>query len=223
MAKPQVEAREPDEIRQLLLEYLYQRHRTARGVKAQEIGIRDLQAEMKKRHNLAQQEVASNLDYLVQKEWVRKITNSSVYTGYSGTARHREQWTFKISDVGIDKIEGGSRFRRSLYGGINISGVGVVQVGDYNVVSNNHIQLASELEVLGGRLVDSDKLSDSQKVQAVADVETIRNQLAKLQPDPSIIRRAWSNVQQYAATAELIEAAGKAGQYLAPLIVNGLS
>ena len=61
-----------DEKRDKILRFLYERHKTARSPRRIPIGIRDLQSEMKRRHNMSQSDVASNLDYLVQVGWVKE-------------------------------------------------------------------------------------------------------------------------------------------------------
>ena len=46
-----------DQKRDAILRFLYEKHKTSRGVAKIPIGIRDLQAEMKKREGLTQQVV----------------------------------------------------------------------------------------------------------------------------------------------------------------------
>jgi len=50
------------------------------------------------------------LDYLVQKGWVRQVIQHRTFTTPKGTTRSSEQKKYKISDIGIDKLEGASVF-----------------------------------------------------------------------------------------------------------------
>ena len=51
-----------DVQRDRILRFLYDRHISARGPAKIPIGIRDLQADLKKLYGMTQQEVSSNLD-----------------------------------------------------------------------------------------------------------------------------------------------------------------
>lgn len=177
--KPAAKApqRSSDEIRRLLLEFLYEHHRKARGVTAQEIGIRDLQGAMKIRYDLTQQDVAHNLDYLIQQEWVLEIHRDRTFNTQGGMELPREQVTYKISKAGMEEIEGDSEFKRtSPYGGVNISNVqGVVVLGNQNsVVQNKFESLATELGQLR-REVATSPLSDEDKVAVIAEIQTIES------------------------------------------------
>src|SRR5690606_15260076 len=80
---------------------LFERHSSARGPAKIPIGIRDLQRELKQRHDMTQQEVSSNLDYLVQVGWVREVVKERSFKTQGGMELGREQVQYKISDVGI--------------------------------------------------------------------------------------------------------------------------
>lgn len=62
-----------DVKRDKILRFLYERHKQSRGIAKIPIGIRDLQSEMKIKYSMSQQDVSSNLDYLVQVGWVREV------------------------------------------------------------------------------------------------------------------------------------------------------
>src|SRR5437764_9829863 len=80
-----------DEKRDHILRFLYERHKTTRGIQKIPIGIRDLQREMKARFSMKQPEVASNLDYLVQVGWVRKVTKERSFKTGKGMEISAEQ------------------------------------------------------------------------------------------------------------------------------------
>ena len=68
-----------DFIRDDILRFLYEVHRNARSPRSAGKGIRELQQELKKRHGYKQQQVATNLDYLVQQNWAREDVSSRMY------------------------------------------------------------------------------------------------------------------------------------------------
>jgi predicted transcriptional regulator len=89
-----------DDIRDKMLRFLYERHKTAKGITKIPIGIRDLQAEMKKQYELKQPEVSSNLDYLIQVGWVKEVVKERSFKTPRGMEISQEQTKYKISDVG---------------------------------------------------------------------------------------------------------------------------
>lgn len=208
-----------DEIRDLLLRFLHERHRKSRGIKGQEIGIRDLQKEMKQRHGLSQPEVAANLDYLVDRGWVKKLVASRSFTTRSGTTQAAERVTYKISATGIDRIEGESEFKRpDPYAGIHIENVGgVTVVGDGNVVRTQFKPAAEALGELR-RAVNASELPDQQKFAISTEIQSIELELAKMNPDRTVIQRAWSAIQTTATLGTLLDLLNRAGAALAPLL-----
>jgi hypothetical protein len=95
---------ESDRARDLILRKLEEHHRRARSPRTAGVGFRDLQARLKD-SGLKQQEVAANLDYLVQKGWVREVVEERSFTTPRGTQQTSSKVTYKISDVGLDKLE----------------------------------------------------------------------------------------------------------------------
>jgi hypothetical protein len=62
-----------NEIRRLMLHYFYNRNKTATssmGKKGSAVKISDVKADLKAQHGLTQQEVQSNLTYLLSQGWV---------------------------------------------------------------------------------------------------------------------------------------------------------
>ena len=83
MAKKQ-DTRQPltnNEIRSVMLRYFYDRTQMPRAVGAEvvlakSVKISDVKRELKLSHGLVQQEVQSNLTYLISQGWVKKKTQS---------------------------------------------------------------------------------------------------------------------------------------------------
>lgn len=210
---------EPDEIRDLILNYLYELHQSARGVKAQEIKLRDLQRQLKSEHGLSQQEVSSNLDYLVQKEWVKQVLRDRTFTTKSGVEVPNEKVSYKVSDLGIDRVEGESRFKKqSPFGAVNIGNVqGAVVFGDHNVVNNQFIPLAEHLSKLE-QAVSATGMPDNEKIALIGDIETIKSQLAKPAPDQSILRQAWTTIERVVTAHGFATILVEAAKHIAPLV-----
>lgn len=74
-AKQQPQQRSNNEIRRLILQYFYDRNKTATsimGKKGSAVKISDVKRELKVRHGLTQQEVQGNLTYLLSQGWVEE-------------------------------------------------------------------------------------------------------------------------------------------------------
>lgn len=209
-----------DAIRDALLRYLAEVHRSARSPRSAGMGIRDLQAAMKSRFGYKQQEVASNLDYLVQKKWVREVASARSFQTPRGTTQQAEKVTYKISDAGIDRLEGASIYERpELRPHINITNVqGVTVVGEGNVVNTTFADLSRVLNDLRTAVLASRALADDEKLNAAADIDTLQTQLQKPKPDRTIVQRAWAGIQAVTTAGEFLQLAGKAAEMLAPLV-----
>lgn len=208
-----------DRIRDAILRYLYHVHQNARGPKAVAIGIRDLHSGMKKQ-GFKQKEVSSNLDYLLQKGWVAKIEEHKTFTTPGGTVQESVSTKYKISDVGIDRLEGASTYQRQEhFSNINITNIrGVTVLGSGNVVNTELTDLANALSELEVALSQSDKLSEEEKLNAIADIGTIQTQLSKPNPKRSIVKDAWSAIEIAVTAAGFTELIHKVAAFIAPLV-----
>ncbi len=209
-----------DEIRDKLLRFLYERHKTTKGITKIPIGIRDLQSEMKSRYGLKQNEVSSNLDYLVQVGWVREVVKERNFTTAGGMQLSQEQTKYKISDVGINHLEGATVFKRpATFNNINITNVqGVTVVGEGNIVNTSFTDLSRELDELEKGIAVSRELNDAQKLDAISDLSTIRTQIAKQNPNKEIVAKAWESLKGVATIVSLATTAHKVGGLIAGLL-----
>ena len=91
-----------DIARDFILRHLYLIHERARSPKTAGLKITDLARALKPK-GFKLQEVASNLDYLVQKGWVREVVETRTFTTPRGTTQQAEKRSYKISDSGIDR------------------------------------------------------------------------------------------------------------------------
>ncbi len=204
-----------DSIRNKILRYLYGLRGKARGPKSLEVGIRELQAGLKK-DKIKQSDLISNLDYLVQKGWVRRTVETRPYTTPQGFTRQNEKVTYKISDVGIDRLEGASSYRREdTFSRINVTTIrGVTVIGSGNVVNTNFTDASELLSELEKQLATSEGISDEDQLNALADIGTIQSQLAKPEPDMTIVQRAWHGAERIVTAAGLVELGAKIAMVL---------
>lgn len=208
-----------DEIRDAILRHLYQVHRKAKSPKSAGIGIRDLAAGLKPK-GYKQQEVASNLDYLIQKKWACEVLENRTFTTKRGTTQQAERRTYKISDIGIDHLEAASTYQRpDTATKINITNIhGVTVVGDRNVVNTHFTDLSKVLNDIRTAVLNSTKVNDTAKLETVADIDTLQSQLQKPSPNKSVVQTLWTGVEKAVTAAGLVELATKAGQLLGPLL-----
>jgi predicted transcriptional regulator len=199
---------------------LMTRHTSARGMSAISIGIRDLNKEMKQRHGLKQQEVAHNMDYLIQVGWVREVIKERDFTTGRGTRLIREQVKYKISEIGINHLEAATVFSKPRAGThINITNIqGVTVIGDGNIVNTELTELSAALDQLDDLLEGIAELSEEQKLDVSADIATIRNQIAKKQPGKEIVARAWKAIEGLSKIAGLTAVILKIGELIVRLI-----
>jgi hypothetical protein len=209
-----------DDHRDKLLRFLYERWQKAKGITAIPIGIQELRREMKKWYGMKQSEVASNLDYLIQVGWVREEVKSRSFVTPGGMVLPREQTKYKISEVGINHLEAASMFKKPQAASqVNITNVqGVTVVGDGNVVNAKFTELSRVLDELDQAIANNRQLSDEQKLDAAGDLSAIRAQVAKKNPNPSVIRYAWEGLKALPVLGKAADAVAKVGNLLSGLL-----
>lgn len=213
-----------DVIRQQILQYFYDRNASATshlGKKGSAVKISDAKRELKELHDLTQQQVISNLTYLIDQGWINTFDVEKTVKVRGGTIPSTVTW-YEIAAPGIDKIEGESEFQPpNRYPGINItaSGENVITLGDGNIVNVHYEQLHKELSSLKQAVSECDSLSDNQKLDTAVDIESIKDQLAKSTPNKTIIKQLWSGIEKVVTAAGLVEFATK----IQPLIASLLS
>lgn len=193
-----------DEIRKIILEFLYGVHKKAKSLERTHVPISELKKELKKL-GLKDQEIVSNLDYLIQARWITVDTDTYEFKTQRGFTRKQTKKYYKISDTGINFFEGPSQFQRveKSISGINITNIqGVTVVGDQNVVVNTqYLDLYRALTRLSEVVRTSDQLSDEKKLNYTMDIDTIKDQLSKPSPDKNIIKLAWEKLTPLATVS----------------------
>jgi hypothetical protein len=205
MAKKTKTAHAPlsnNEIRRVMLQYFYDRNKnatSARGKTGSAVKISDVKKELKGAHGLTQQEVQSNLTYLISQGWVEEDKVEKSFTAPRGTVIPASTSFYKVTAAGIDKIEGEGEFTMPKFHGIRIEATGqnIITLGDGN-------QINAQFNELGTALV--------------ADIDTIQSQLAKPAPNKTIVAAAWETVKGAAAISGCTDLVAKAAGFIAGLI-----
>ncbi len=216
-------ARSNNEIRTIMLQYFYDRNKaatSARGKKGYAIKIGDIREELKARHDLSQQEVMSNLNYLLSQGWVEEDKVEKTVPLPSGTVIPQSTSFYKITAVGIDKIEGPGEFTMDKFKGIKIEATGqnIITVGDGNQVNAEYQDAAGALVDLKQALLQSASITEAQKLDVVADIDSIQSQLAKASPNRTVIQGAWEAVKKLDTVLGLADKVGKVATFLAPFL-----
>lgn len=208
-----------DIARDFILRHLYFIHESARSPKTAGLKITEL-ARALKPEGFKLQEVASNLDYLVQKGWVREMIETRTFTTPRGTTQQAEKRSYKISDSGIDRLEAASMYQRSpATAHINISNIqGVTVVGDGNVVNTSFADLSRALSDTKQAVLAEPHVSENLKLETISDIGSLQAQLQKPKPDKSVIQRLWSSIEKTAAVGGAIEFLYKAAELIQPLL-----
>jgi hypothetical protein len=193
-----------DDIRELILEFMYSTHQKARGIRSTSVAISKIKTALKQK-GLNEKQIVSNLDYLIQTEWI--LPERETYQIMSGGRPITAQRVaYKISDKGIDHFAGPSKFQKThKVTGINITNIqGVAVVGDNNFVYSQYDALYRGLNLLDEEIRRSDYFSDEQKLNYRAEIETIKSQLAKSEPNRGILRSAWEGLRALATVGGIV-------------------
>jgi hypothetical protein len=212
-----------DEIRRLILQYFYDRNKTATsimGKKGSAVKISDVKRELKERHDLTQQEVQSNLKYLLSQGWVEEKLVEKQVRAKGGTLIPSATKYYQITAAGIDKIEGPGEFTRDRFQGIRIEATGqnIITLGDGNQVDVRFRDAGEALAELRKAVKESSELEEAVKVDVVADIDSMQDQLAKTEPNRTVIQTLWSTIKNVATVAGLAEAVSNLAPHIQGLL-----
>src|SRR6185437_7458193 len=138
--------------------------------------------------------------YLISQGWVKEDSIEKSYTAPGGTLIPSTTEYYIITAAGIDKIEGPGEFTMPKFHGIKIEATGqnIITLGDGNQIDAKFGELGRSLADLRDAITSSQS-PESAKLELVADIETIQYQLAKTEPNRTIIKSAWEAVKGAAA------------------------
>ncbi len=214
-----------DRIRQQILNYFYDRNSQATSIKGKKgscVRIRDVKKELKELHALKQQQVISNLTYLIDNGWVKTVdTEKTVNVKGETIPKVTITTCYEITAKGIDKVEGGSQFApRERYAGINLtaSGKNIITLGDGNIVNEQFADLRASLDELKDAVTSTPALGDIDKLNLAVDIECMKDQLAKTEPNKKIMGQLWSSLQIAAVAAGVAETYKKVASLVQDLL-----
>lgn len=214
-----------DQVRSLILKYLYDRNANAtsvRGKKGAAVKIMDLRRDLKSRHELLVNEVVSNLTYLISQCWVEEQQQARVVPTSGGQQIPSTTSYYAITAAGMDKIEGPSEYTpRDRFAGIvniNASGQSTVTVGDGNQVNVQYEEQAKTLASLADAIKHCEELEPTRQRDAIADIDTIQAQFARSSPSMEVISAAWSSIEPLTKIATLANLVMSVGEKLAPFL-----
>lgn len=184
-----------DEIRQRILEFLFSVRKRARSLTSVSATIAEIKRALKL-VGISQNEVVTNLDFLLQHGWILEEIEKRTFKSQRGFEFPSEKRKYKLSELGINHFEGTSVFTTmSRYAGINISNIsGVVILGDNNVVRNEFIDVFKKFDQLESSMKMSSNITEEQKLATQADIQTIKDQLSKAIPDKGILQKAMEGI-----------------------------
>jgi|YelNatPaOPRAMG01_1025707.scaffolds.fasta_scaffold100175_2 hypothetical protein len=196
-----------DQIREMILNFLFEKHQKARSLKSIATTSSEIKRELKK-YGLKENEIIANLDFLIKNGWVEEKL-----LRYELPKRRIkvEKRTFQLSDIGLRYFERGSKFDTSgRFGGMVFEDIkdSVIVIGSGNVVvQRNFYELYGLLEDLKNKIMLSD-MPKNEKLDYIADIESLKAQLAKPIPEKTIVKKVWekiSNLSKLGGLATLIE------------------
>jgi len=213
-----------DQVRQIMLEYFFQRNKNATSRRGKKSGaavpISVMRADLKSAHGLTIQQVQSNLTYLLSQGWVEDEPVIKTIPTARGAQIPSATHYYVITAAGIDKISGPSEFTRNRFEGIRIEATGqnIITLGDGNQVNAEYRQIGEGLSELRAAVKASSELEEENKIELVSDIDSLQDQLAKPTPNRSVVRTLWEAISRSASLATLAESAAKVAPYVAKLI-----
>jgi hypothetical protein len=185
--------RSDEEIRRIMLRYFYDRNKNATsmmGKKGSAVKTSDLKSQLKAAHGLSQQQVQSNLAYLLSQGWVEEKPIAKTFTPKGGTVVSSVTNYYIITAAGIDKIDGPGEFTMDKFHGVKIEATGqnIITVGDGNQVDAKFGNIGEALAELR-KAITAAEIEEAEKLTYVADIETIQSQLAKPAPNRASLQR----------------------------------
>ena len=217
-----VSTRSDVEIRRIMLRYFYDRNRNATsmmGKKGSAVRTSDLKSELKDLHGLSQREVQRNLTYLLSQGWVEEKPIAKTFSPKGGSIVSSITSYFVITAAGIDKIDGPGEFTMPHFHGIKIEATGqnIITLGDGNQVDAKFSDIGEALAQLRNAIV-AVPIPEQDKLSYAADIETIQSQLAKPEPNRSILSAAWTAVKGAAAINGCTSLVSKVATLIGPFI-----
>ncbi len=192
--------RTPDEVREEVLNYLFNTYKKALTVEDIYVSNGRLRKNLKK-FGLKDNDITSSIVYLKANDWIDEKLKI-----YENDFEKTKVYFYRISANGINYKEGPSKFQKvEKLSGINISNnQGAIAIGDGNVVQNQYTELCNSLDKLGEAVRQSKKYNSKQKSIVKSNIDTIKTQIGKPSPDKGIIQKAWDAIKGIATVGSVL-------------------
>lgn len=127
---------------------------------------------------------------------------------------------YQITAAGIDKIEGPGEFTRDRFQSIRIEATGqnIITLGDGNQVNVKFRDAGEALAELRKAVKESPQLEEAVKIDVVADIDSMQDQLAKAEPNETVVQTLWSTIKNVATVAGLAEAVSNLAPHIQGLL-----
>jgi len=165
-------------------------------------------------YKLSDEQVMQSVNYLANAKLLKQIHESetikippSRYGSSRGASSPPMKYTnyfYTLTNQAIDELEGETEYSRKPFVPfqniqINANNAPVV-IGSNNKVNNN-VAVFDGLDNLQQILIESPKLSVEQRQDVASDIESLKQQLVKPNPDSSVIKSLWILIERAAALA----------------------
>lgn len=222
MPKKNTPAYSNDELRQMILVFFYERNSKAtsrKGKKGSSVKMKDIKSELKAKYSIVDNQIISNLNYLISQGWVDEETESKTFTNTKGMSFPQKTIFYSITAKGIDKIEGPSQFTPRRFEGINIQATGsVVTIGDGNQINVKFKEAAQSLSDLRNAISQAKDLDDLAKLDIVTDIDSIQDQLAKPNPNKTVVKTLWEGIEKTVTVGSLVDLIAKTAPFISGLL-----
>lgn len=214
-----------NDVREVLLQYFYDRNKNATslaGKKGSSCKITDVKAALKASHNMAATQLISNLTYLISQGWIEEKSVAKSYTTPQGNVVPQQTKFYSITAAGMDKIDGPSPYTNDRFSGIRIEATGqsIVNVGNGNQVNASYQGVGEALSAMRDAVVNSKQIDEETKLDVVSDIESIQTQLAKREPNRTVVRSLWQGLERVATVTGVVDAFQKVVPLIAPIITQ---
>lgn len=223
MSKTKAPPRADAEIRRLVHHWFYDRYKKGRGERGKNgvsAKISVVRKELKAQQGLSQAEIARALTYLIDQGWVKKEEEHKSFSTPRGTSIPSIVPYYRITADGIDKIEGESEYTMPKFQGINItaSGQNIITLGDNNQIDARFAAIGNKLIEFKDAVRKAPDVKDVDKMSIISDVDTMQSQLAKAEPNRTVLRAVWAGIEKITTATSLAANVTALLPVLAPLL-----
>jgi hypothetical protein len=189
-----------DELRQKVLEYFYAIYnQTPTKVLLPDEVVQNL-------ITYNREEVFAAIEFLTDEKYLKQKQTGHDF-GYLIAPKGLNE--FVISKFSPKPI---SSLSFNMNGGIFVNG------DNLGKIKQETVQSFEEITELIKKIIESEKLSDAKKREAIGDAETIRAQMTKAHPDKSIVSKAFENLQYVGAVIEAVNVIRAIADMLHPYV-----